>query len=40
MERQVSEVQGGRIEDLLKKYYETRKKYHRIKILKDLYLEN
>jgi len=35
----VAEVEGGKIDDLLKKYYESRKNYHRIKILKDLYLE-
>jgi hypothetical protein len=39
LDKQVSQVEGGRIEDLLKRYYESRKKYHRIKILKELYLE-
>lgn len=40
LEKQVAEVEQGRVEDLLKKYYESRKQYHRIKILKELYLEN
>lgn len=31
-------MEGGKVEDLIKKFYETRKKYHRIKTLKDLYL--
>ena len=39
LEKQVSQVEGGKVEDLLKRYYESRKKYHRIKILKELYLE-
>jgi hypothetical protein len=38
LDKQVAEVEGGKIDDLLKKYYESRKNYHRIKILKDLYL--
>lgn len=36
----MAEVEGGKIEDKLKRYYESRKQYHRIKILKELYLEN
>lgn len=40
MEKQVAEVEHGKLEDLVKKYYESRKEYHRIKILKELYLEN
>jgi len=40
LEKQVAEVQNGKVDELLKKYYESRKHYHRIKILKELYLEN
>ena len=40
LEKQVAEVEQGKIDDLVKKYYESRKQYHRIKILKELYLEN
>ena len=39
LEKQVSQIEGAKIDDLLKKYHESRKKYHRIKILKELYLE-
>jgi hypothetical protein len=40
LEKQVAEVENGKIDDLVKKYYESRKQYHRIKTLKELYLEN
>jgi len=39
LERQVEEGEHSGIDDVLKKYYEARKKFHRIKILKELYLE-
>ena len=34
LEKQVEQVENSRIDDVLKKYYEARKQYHRIKILK------
>lgn len=40
LEKQVAEIEQGKVDDLIKKYYESRKQYHRIKILKELYLEN
>ena len=40
LEKQVEQVENSRIDDVLKKYYEARKQYHRIKILKELYLDN
>ncbi len=30
----------GKLEDQLKKYFESRKKYHKIKVLKDRYIES
>ena len=36
----VLDQRGLSLEDIMKQYYENRKKYHRIKILKDKYLEN
>lgn len=36
----MAEVEQGKVDDLVRKYYESRKQYHRIKILKELYLEN
>jgi hypothetical protein len=43
MENELNSVldqRGLSLEDIMKQYYENRKKYHRIKILKDKYLEN
>ena len=38
LEKQVEGAEVGKVDDLLKKYYESRKQYHRLKILKELYL--
>jgi hypothetical protein len=36
----IGEQRGAGLDDIMKKYYLNRKNYHRVKILKDKYLEN
>ena len=37
---EVSQMEGGKISHVINEYYQKRKKLHKMKILKELYLES
>lgn len=40
IESEISQNQNGNIQDVLQDYYKNRKKLHKMKMLKELYLES